>query len=54
MENSEDNLGVTYEAWRIIIQESEMGLSWMILALPLCIHISHRFNFFSFHSCVFV
>ena len=54
MESSEDNLGVTYEAWRIIIQESEMGLSWMILASPLCIHTSHRFNFFSFHSCVFV
>ena len=54
MESSEDNLGVTYEAWRIIIQGSEMGLSWMILALPLCIHTSYRFNFFSFHSCVFV
>lgn len=54
MESSEDNLGVTYEAWRIIIQGSEMGLSWMILALLLCIHTSYRFNFFSFHSCVFV
>ena len=54
MESSEDNLGVTYEAWRIIIQESEMGLSWMILALLLYIHTSYRFNFFSFHSCVFV
>ena len=48
MESSEDNSGVTYEAWRIIIQESEMGLIWMILTLLLCIHTSYRFYFFFF------
>ena len=54
MESSEDNLGFTYEAWRIIIQESEMGLSWMILALLLCIHTSYRFYFFFSQLCICV